>query len=129
MILTLNLGRGWFAGGRYLAYSGRPYTRLYTENGKNIFVAPFNAQRLDGFERVDLRLEKKWQLGERGYVAVVAEGLNVLLSKEAVAVDCKWDTVGSGVPDFSKPNRPGNGCTQSYIGPISIPSIGVEGAL
>lgn len=129
VVLALNLGRGWFAGSRYLAYTGRPYTRLYQENGRNIFVAPFNAQRLDGFERLDLRLEKRWQIGERGYVAVVAEGLNVLLSKEAVAVDCKWDTVGSGLPDFTKPNRPGNGCVQSYLGPISIPSLGVEGAL
>lgn len=129
--LAVDMGVGWYAGARWVAYTGRPYTRLYQLNGRNVFVPPYNELRLDGFDRLDLRLEKRFPLGARGHVSIVAEMLNTFLSKEAVGIDCNWDAPPPGhtFPDFTKPNTPGNGCVQSQVGPISVPSLGLEGAL
>jgi hypothetical protein len=52
------------------------------------------------FYRLDVRLEKRWQLGQRAWISFVFEFMNVTLHKE---------TFGD-----------------REIGPISIPSIGVE---
>ncbi|MDB4995138.1 MAG: hypothetical protein JWM74_2570, partial [Myxococcaceae bacterium] len=133
--LSVDLGFGWNAGARFVAYTGRPYSRLFagrvpipfTEGGID-----YNARRLDGFERLDLRLEKRFPLGKDGHISIIAEGLNVTLSKEALGVDCTWTPEGPGhpaFPDFNGPNRPGNGCFQTTVGPITVPSLGVEGAL
>ena len=56
------------------------------------------------------RVEKRWQLGPRAYFSFVAEWMNATLSKEAVATTC---TLG--------------GCETRTIGPITIPSLGIEG--
>jgi hypothetical protein len=126
VVLAIDLGGGWSAGARFLAYTGRPYSRLYA--GK-VPIPPYNAQRLDGFERLDLRLEKRFRLGNDGHISIIAEGLNVTLSKEALGVDCTWTPEPGRAPDFNGPNREGNGCFQTTVGPITIPSLGVEGAL
>jgi hypothetical protein len=53
------------------------------------------------FYRIDLRIEKRWTFGPSRWFSIVAEGLNVTAHKEIVG-------------------------TQE-IGPIAIPSIGLEG--
>jgi len=53
------------------------------------------------FYRIDARLEKRWQLGQTTWLSFVAEMLNVTLHKETVA--------------------------GTEFGPVSIPSIGLEG--
>jgi hypothetical protein len=50
---------------------------------------------------VDVRLEKRWNLGDTAWLSFVAEGMNVTLSKETIE--------------------------DEEIGPVSIPSLGVEG--
>lgn len=93
------LGRGWRAGTRLMFYTGLPD------------ASSAGASRLPSFYRVDLRLEKRWPLAEMAWVSFVVEGMNITLRKETVATSCALD-----------------GCSSEDIGPISIPSLGVEGA-
>jgi hypothetical protein len=48
-------------------------------------------------------------------VALVFEGLNVTLNKEASSVDCQRSSTGAM-----------DTCTIDYVGPVTIPSVGVE---
>ena len=113
-----SFGASWFVGGRLFAYSGAAYSRLYERS-----IPPYNAQRLDPFTRLDLRIEKRWTVSAgRVQISLYAELLNALLSKESVGVTCKNDFVNSGA--ILNPT-----CQQSYVGPVSIPSLGIEGKI
>jgi hypothetical protein len=114
-ILAYDLGRGWRAGGRFLFYSGGPYSEL----AGNVPVPPYNGYRGPSFFRVDVRLEKRWPLGQDRSIAVVFEGLNVTLSREVtpLGLDCFGDTTAQATTTQ---------CTPGRIGPLTIPSIGVE---
>jgi hypothetical protein len=98
--LAFDLGRNWRAGTRFTFYTGLPKPPDPTDP----------SDRLPSFMRVDLRLEKRWQLKGTWWISAVAEWLNATLSKEAVATQCTLA-----------------GCTAQMIGPITIPSLGVEG--
>lgn len=114
--LSYDLGRGWRIGSRFLYYSGTPYSRLYG----SIHVPPYNGFRNPAFYRVDFRLEKRWRLSETAAVAFVLEGQNVTLSREVTNLGQECESEGSA---------PGNAttrCEQSRIGPITLPSVGVE---
>jgi TonB family protein len=96
--LAYDLGRHWRIGGRLVVYTGVPKS-----NDVRGAVAPppeAHPARDPAFYRIDARLEKRWQLGKKAWISFVLEGLNVTLSKE---------TFGS-----------------NEIGPVTIPSIGVE---
>ena len=99
--LAYNLGRNWRAGTRVTFYTGLPKAADPTDPG---------ATRLPPFFRLDLRVEKRWQLGPRAYFSFVAEWMNATLSKEAVATTCTL-----------------RGCETQTVGPITIPSLGIEG--
>lgn len=104
LVLAADLGKRWRAGARLLAYSGLPYS---TTTGP---VGIPNA-REPPFFRLDLRLEKKWRaLG--GTLTLVFEWLNALLSKESFGTTC------SGPPPMQ--------CAPQQIGPVTVPSVGVE---
>jgi hypothetical protein len=105
-----DLGKGWRMGGRFFYYTGRPYSKSL----HGVALPPYNTERLPPFYRIDVRLEKKWRLGERGSIAMVIEGLNVTLHKEAIDVTCRQ--TGTGLDT----------CTPEEIGPVAVPSIGVE---
>jgi TonB family protein len=62
-----------------------------------------NTVRDPPFYRIDLRVEKRWTLGASGWISIVAEGLNVTAHKETI--------------NFTE------------VGPIWIPSLGLEGGL
>jgi hypothetical protein len=111
-ILGYDLGRRWRVGGRLLFQTGTPYSNLEG----SLAVPPYNAYRNPAFYRVDFRLEKRWRLGQDGSIAFVLEGQNVTLSKEisGLGMDCEGMP---GVPET---------CKQSTIGPLTIPSVGVE---
>jgi len=96
-----NLGRNWRAGTRVTFYTGLP---------KAPDPSDPSATRLPPFFRIDVRLEKRWQLGEKTWISVVAEWMNATLSKEAVSTTCNLQ-----------------GCSAMEIGPVTIPSLGVEG--
>jgi TonB family protein len=107
-----DLGRRWRAGSRFVFYTGTPYSAL----SGNVPVPPYNAYRTPPFHRLDVRLEKSWPLGESSSIAFVIEGQNVTLSKEtsALGTSCR-----SGPTEMTT-------CTLSTLGPITIPSVGVE---
>jgi len=98
--LAYDLGKHWRAGGRFVFYTGVP-----TTNRVPGAVAPApdpHPPRDPAFYRLDVRLEKRWQLGisKHSWISMVLEVMNVTLHKE---------TFGS-----------------NQIGPVTIPSIGVE---
>lgn len=99
LALSYELGRGVRVGGRAMYYTGLVQQ---TEGGAS--------GRLPGFFRLDLRAEKRWRLGEQAWLSLVAEWMNATLSKEAVATRCNLQ-----------------GCEARMIGPVTIPSLGLEG--
>jgi hypothetical protein len=58
-------------------------------------------------------------VGKKGHVALVLEGLNITLRKEATDISCS----SADSPEIKHLDI----CVPSYVGPIAIPSIGVEG--
>lgn len=96
------LGRGFRVGSRVVFYTGLPKPPDPSDPGST---------RLPAFFRLDVRAEKKFRLGEHAHLSIVAEWLNATLSKEAVTTTCTLE-----------------GCEAQMIGPITIPSLGVEGA-
>jgi hypothetical protein len=88
---------------------------------RGVALPPFNSLRLPPFYRFDVRLEKRWRAFGQGYIAFVVEGMNVTLTKEAIDMQCK----GDGTPFPLKYDT----CDPQYIGPVTVPSIGVEGGI
>jgi hypothetical protein len=117
-ILAYDLGWRWRAGARFVFMSGAPYSNL----AGNVPVPPYNAYRDPPFYRVDVRLEKRWGLGRDGYFAFIAEVQNVTLSKEVTPF-------GLSCMGTLTPNGGTTQCTHSAIGPLTIPSVGVEASL
>lgn len=103
--VAVDLGRNWRAGVRFTVYTGTPV--IATGGGPgNPLVAPprsLDPERDPAFYRLDFRVEKKWQLGASRWLALVAEMMNATLHKETVQ--------------------------GQEIGPVSIPSLGLEGGL
>ena len=117
VIGAYDLGRSWRVGLRFFYYTGRPYSRRiygYT-------IPPFNELRFPDFYRFDARIEKAWRIGAKGRVAVVFEWLNATLRKEATSVTC-----GPNARTFQEALQ-SDDCRFDEIGPITIPSVGVEG--
>ncbi len=101
LAIALDLGRNWRAGSRVVFYTGVPKASGSDE-------AP--TERLPPFFRLDVRLEKRWILGKTAHLAFVAEWLNATLTKESIASRCTL-----------------SGCESQFIGPVTIPSLGLEG--
>ena len=99
--IAYDLGRNWRAGVRGTFYTGLPKAPDPTDPGST---------RLAPFFRVDLRLEKRWQLSRRWWISFVAEWMNATLSKESIGTSCTLQ-----------------GCQETKIGPVTLPSIGIEG--
>jgi len=102
--LGYDLGRHWSIGGRAGFFTGVP-TRTLTING-----ASFGGERGPPYFQLDVRLEKRWRVGEHGYLGAIAEVINATASTEIVERSCN-------------PER----CTESGVGPIVLPNVGVEG--
>jgi hypothetical protein len=97
--LAYDLGRHWRAGTRLVFYTGTPSV---TVSRGIVPVAPsVSPSRDPAFYRVDLRLEKRWNLKKTMWISFVAEMLNATLNKETVQ--------------------------SQRVGPVAIPSVGVEG--
>jgi TonB-dependent Receptor Plug Domain/Gram-negative bacterial TonB protein C-terminal len=103
LVVAYDLGAHWRAGGRLVAYSGTPYATGSLDGTPNARTPPFF--------RLDLRVEKRWPK-KWGHIALIAEWLNVLLQKETLGLTC--DSAGTVA------------CTPAVIGPITIPSLGLE---
>ena len=98
-----DLGKRWRAGARFVFYTGRPRYVTSAEGDLR------SRGRLPHFFRVDLRLEKRWPLGRSGSWALVLEVLNASARKEVLSEECSE-----------------RGCKSDVVGPVTIPSIGVE---
>jgi TonB family protein len=103
LIVAYDLGAHWRAGARLVAYAGSPYATGSLDGTPNARTPPFF--------RLDLRLEKRW-IKSWGHISFIAEWLNALIQKEQFGLTCA--DMGT-----SK-------CTPALIGPITVPSLGVE---
>ena len=128
-----DLGRRWRFGTRLTFYTGAPGRVLndfdsapsgFGPAGPDGQPIPEEPQgvgprtqakappRAPPFFRLDLRIEKRWPLGSRGaWISFVAEVLNATLSQEVLDYACYSD-----------------GCRGEKIGPVTVPSLGVEAA-
>lgn len=98
--LAFDLGWHLRAGTRVVFYTGLPKAAAARDTGT----------RLPPFFRVDLRLERRWDFRRGRWLSIVAEWMNATLSKEAISTNCTLQ-----------------GCESQTIGPVTIPSLGVEG--
>ena len=119
--LSYQMGRLWTAGIRTTAYSGVPArintfrTGIDDIDEKRTVPELWYSKRTPWFWRLDLRAEKRWRVGHEGaWVSFVIELLNASFNKETIMVTC--------VQREKK-------CDEERIGPVTVPSIGVEGAL
>jgi hypothetical protein len=132
--LAYNLGRDWRAGTRFVWYSGRPRDASLDNTSTVTPGSPGSSPdmptpithadlgRLPGFYRIDFRLEKRWRLGESTWISFVAEALNATLQKEVASENCSTFVDASrGTPVITR------SCRDEEIGPVTVPSIGVEG--
>ena len=115
-VVRYDFGQGIDAGVRGTYYTGRPEIPSVLIGGQSLPVAFASTEvvqhRLPEFFRLDVRAAKRWRLGESRWLAAVAEFFDATLSREAVDFRCsiaQWQ------------------CTAQRIGPIALPSIGVEG--
>ncbi len=97
---AFDLGKLWRAGTRFTIYTGTP---VVPPGGNGLIPPPrsLTPDRDPLFYRIDLRLEKRWNLSKTVWISFVAEMLNATLHKEVL-----------------------QGQT---IGPVTIPSVGLEG--
>jgi hypothetical protein len=103
-----DLGHGYGAGLRATYYTGRPDIAPVP----NARPSLSNEHRLPDYYRLDARVDKRWDLGGHEWLTVVAEFFDATLTKEAVDYKCNF---------LSRL------CTAEYVGPIALPSIGLEG--
>jgi TonB family protein len=96
--LGYDLGGGFMTGGRFTFYSGAPVQPAADDDAVRRTT---DVARERSYYRVDVRLEKRWALRGAAWIAVVLEFLNATLNKET------W---------------PGG----EEIGPVAIPSVGLE---
>jgi hypothetical protein len=102
LALSYDFGAGIRAGGRAILYSGVPELNL--EGSPH-----FSTERRGApYFRLDLRAEKRWRLGETGWLSVVGEILNATSTREVIRLDC------------------GSICVERFAGPVILPSVGIE---
>lgn len=99
---SYRLGDSWRTGARFMFYSGVPAEVAYPR-------AALSPPRGPVFHRIDWRIEKRWRLGDEGFWALVAEVQNSTLRRETLDVSCY-----------------AYGCDTERIGPITVPSLGIE---
>jgi len=117
--LSVDLGRGWRAGSRLVFYSGGPAAPESPAYAGQIVGVP--PSRAPDFVRLDARFEKRWTVGSRGYVSVILEALNATLSTETTGYRCGTELPLPGV------TREHPGCVPRTFGPVTVPSLGIEG--
>jgi hypothetical protein len=102
-----DLGRGWRLGSRIVFYTGIPVDWVTTRGPT---IRPH--RRTLPFYRLDLRASKRWRIGSSGaWWGVNAEVLNAMLNREELDISCAALS-----------------CEHDRIGPVTIPSVGVEAA-
>jgi Gram-negative bacterial TonB protein C-terminal/TonB-dependent Receptor Plug Domain len=116
VVLGYDLGRGFRLGGRTLFESGRRYAvACPTPNcGPGDPMAPrsfVSYGRFPNFVRLDVRFEKRWQLGAGRWISGTFEWFNATLAKEADGMS--WNYVRGGL-------------IRTDRSALTLPSIGIE---
>jgi hypothetical protein len=111
--VSFDAGRRWRLGARLTFYTGQPYSA--TSNG--VPIAPYNSQRFPSFFRADVRVEKRWMLGARGWIAASLDIENATLSSDVTGLECR-------------PGGPGarDACTVA-TSVVTIPILGIEASM
>jgi hypothetical protein len=104
LALTYSLPFNIRFGARAFGYSGVPASVAYP-------AALVNPPRTPWFYRLDWRLEKRWNFEAGRWLALVGEVLNTTLNKETLDTSCY-----------------AFGCREQSFGPVTLPSLGVEGS-
>jgi len=105
LALSGDLGGNWRIGGRWIFYSGIPTRVAYVAAAKS-------PPRTPPFWRLDFKVQKRWYIKRPDvWWGLALEVLNTTLNKEALNGDCNALS-----------------CKFDSIGPVTIPSIGAEGA-
>jgi hypothetical protein len=102
--VAFDLGRHWRFGVRGTFLSGLPIREATTAG--DLYHGDTRAVP---FFRLDLRAEKRWIMSPRYYFSFVAELLNATFSEEITERSCNVIR-----------------CTEQRVGPIVMPSVGVE---
>ena len=114
-VLRYDFGKHIVAGVRATYNTGRPDIPSFTVDGLTVPLALDRAalvqHRLPDFYRIDLRAEKRWTFRGEKWLGLVLEFFDATLNKEAIDFVCSID---QGV------------CSAQKLGPIALPSIGVE---
>ncbi|MEZ4442231.1 MAG: TonB-dependent receptor plug domain-containing protein [Polyangiaceae bacterium] len=97
--LGYDFGGGYLGGVRFSLFSGKPNLG----SGNVVTDEDGATERDPAFYRIDFRFEKRWSLGERAYLSLVAEVVNA--------------TVHGEVVDGRR------------LVPVTLPSVGLEGGL
>ena len=115
---SYRLGKGWELGSKFMYVSGTPYTpvvgALYsstTDEYVPVLGEP-KSRRLPAYHELDLRVQKRWDIGETVAVTAYADVINVYGKDRAVGIDCS--------EDLSRCE------TSTHPMPI-LPSVGVRG--
>ncbi|MFO0549069.1 MAG: TonB-dependent receptor [Polyangiaceae bacterium] len=112
LAMTYEFGKGFRGGIKQLLYTGSPILAR-TDSGIEV------ASRLPPFYRLDWRVEKRFNIGKTGWVSLVLEVLNTFLAKETLGQECETTFDANGAAHQE--------CNPSTLGPVTIPSFGVEG--
>jgi hypothetical protein len=115
-VLRYDFGHGIEAGLRATYNTGRSDIPTFPNSAQSLPLSFGTRQvlqhRLPAFYRIDLRAAKRWSVGSRAWLATVVEFFDATLNEEAVDFQCdvaQWR------------------CTARKVGPIALPSIGLEG--
>ncbi len=114
-VARYDLGHDVFVGLRGMYYTGRPDFPTFVFGQTTTFSAgpgQIAQHRLPPFYRIDARVDKTWSLGGSRWISAVAEFFDVTLSKESIDFRCQLVN---------------ERCDAQQIGPVALPSIGVEG--
>ena len=109
--VSWDLGRGVRLGSRVVFYTGTPLSPFYPD----AYLPSLGRDRMPPYFREDVRLEKRWTIGKRGWLSLVFEVQNATLSREPSGVSC------SGTTRLL--------CQVARFPPLTLPSIGLEGGL
>jgi TonB family protein len=120
LIASYRLGRGWEAGLRLRAVSGNPNTPcvsgLYSsfENSYLCVNGEFQSQRSAPFYQVDLRLEKRWKLGEQAGITAYFELINATARENQDAAVYSFDFSQVGYASSNLPLLPNLGLRADF---------------
>ena len=113
-VMRYLFGAGIEAGARGTYYTGRPDIPSFSTSGQpvGLVAGPVLQHRLPSFYRIDARVSKRFSLGARAWLNAVFEFFDATLSQESVEYRCE---------------NARSLCAARAVGPIALPSVGLEG--